>query len=365
MIRRHQPRTGWQPLDWHDTLAGLPVLLVANGPSLAQVDASKLCGPGRVVIGINNAYPAVRPDIWVGMDDPACFEQALFHDPIPKVLRAGYRNAQFHGRALRGMPGVCFVEDDEKASFFGWGPEDVFEWSSNTMLTALQLAFWMGSRDIYFIGSDLSVADGDYADGNYLSPNERARNARLYACTLERLRNLHHDSGGGTRWRLTSCSEGSRLNEFLPYRPVPEVLGGIEAGVPKGRPKRHVLAQPVAVDAPEKKRHVVLVLRTGGEYRPEHADRLIGMVRHVSPTSPITLLTDAACAPTPTCPICSTSRTISGARLAGLVEQDGDVPPRRAAGRGHPVSRPRHHDQGPPGGILAAHGIGGHPVLHR
>jgi hypothetical protein len=279
VIWRHNG-SAWRDAGLHNSIVGMPVFLVCNGPSFAQVDASKLCGPGRVVIGVNSSYPRLRPDIWIGMDDSGCFEQSLFSEPFPKIMREGFKDSTINGRPLRGMSRVMFADVSKCCtSFFDWGEGDKFQWTSNTMHTALQIALWMGSRDIYLVGCDLSLDDGDYADGNYLTGEQRKRNARCYAHSVEFLRKVHA-AGAEKGYEITSCSPTSKLNAFMPHLDIKDVIAAIEDDVPRGRPKLHVC---------DRKKNVVLVLRSGGDFTTKHVDRMIEMLTGCT----ITLLTDA------------------------------------------------------------------------
>jgi hypothetical protein len=239
----HYTGEKWNAVNWHGQLAGQRVIIACNGPSFNLVDAGKIPGRGRVVVGINSVYPKLRPDYWVGMDRAACFEQGLFFEAFPKIMRAGYdREKVANGQFVRDCNHVFFADVKREAKFFDWSEKAVFEWTQTTFLVALQMVLWMGARDIYLLGVDLNLSAGDYADGNYLTAAQRASNGALYDKTFTFLKTAIEKAEG--RFSLTSCSEGSRINSIMPFRLLPEVLAECERGLPAGRPKLHVSDTP-------------------------------------------------------------------------------------------------------------------------
>lgn len=268
---------GWRyhRVTLHNAHLGTPAILACNGPSFAGVDASRLCGPGRIVVGVNNVYPALRPDYWFGLDAPDCFDRRLLDETFPKLHKVGLGDMLVDGRPLKTFPGAFMAELVDKAPFWDWSEHAKLHWCANSFLSALHFTLWMGVREIAFVGVDLSHAKGDYADGSYLTEEQRARNTRLHNDTLAFLREFAGQAAT-LGVRCVSCSPESRVNEFLPYRPVPEMLAEWEARCGSGRVKSHCGSQQSV-----RRRNVVLVLRSGGDFRAEHVHRLVGMLKGV------------------------------------------------------------------------------------
>jgi len=221
-------------VNWHNAHLGARCLLVCNGPSFKDVDPAVLRGRGRITIGVNNVYPRFCPDYWHGLDGPECFDAALFSEPFPKICRAGMDTRDVGGTPLAQCLSTYFLDLRAEGNFWDWSEKSVFHWGKNSMLSALQLALWMGMRDIALVGVDLHHKAGDYADGNYLRPTERASNARLYDASLALLRDFVPQAAT-LGVKMTSCSPQSKLNEIMPYRPVAEIVAECEQGIATGR----------------------------------------------------------------------------------------------------------------------------------
>ena len=84
-------------------------ILVGGGPSLNSINTSSLTGPGKTVFGLNTTYPKVRPDIWIGMDDPRCYNRQVFYEPFPKIMRGNYYNLDCEGVPLLDLPNIYFA----------------------------------------------------------------------------------------------------------------------------------------------------------------------------------------------------------------------------------------------------------------
>lgn len=239
MIWRKQ-RSGWKTVPLHGAHRGSVAVICCNGPSLAEVDASRLPGAGRVVLALNSAYPKVRPDYWMGMDTMENYDAALLGEPFPKLLRGTYQDHQWNGAPLAAYPGVMFADVSERAGFLDWTERAIFHWPKNTLFIGLQFALWLGCRTIYLVGVDLDNAQKDYADGSYLTDEQRAYNAQLYAEQFARLAStVEHTEECGVQW--VSGSAGSKINKLMPFVPAEKFLPAIEAQVPRGRAKLHVL----------------------------------------------------------------------------------------------------------------------------
>lgn len=233
---------GWEDSDhlWQSA-AGMPVIIVCNGPSLATAQNLPLCGPGRLVLAVNNAYPMIRPDVWCGIDEPDCFNSALFHEPFPKIMNAAMAEKQVAGATLaKWCRNVHFADIDRLADVFATDRAAAFNDDENSFTFAVQLALWLGAREICLLGTDFSHQKGDYADGDYLTLSQRIKNSKLHAHLV---RWLHEFSPRAAiaGVKIASCTAGSPINHFLPYREPGELLASLTAGIAGQRVKKHCL----------------------------------------------------------------------------------------------------------------------------
>ena len=215
---------------------GADAYLCCPGPSLAEVDTSALNGPGRMVFAVTTAYPAVRPDVWVGTDVPECYDRRLWAEPFIKVARGNYRSKRCHGRPLRDFPNVFFA-DIENAPFTEIldrrEHDATFVWNRNTFTVALHLVIWMGGRRIFLVGCDFG-GKRDYHDDRELSEDQRAVNQHLMANLVADLRGLA-PAAKERGIEVVSCTPDSPINEFLPFVPLTEALVLSESRAPDGR----------------------------------------------------------------------------------------------------------------------------------
>jgi hypothetical protein len=228
MIFRQQ-HDQWIPCRLHGSAAGLRAVIVGNGPSLKQEDISRLTGPGRIVIAINNAAKSVRPDWWVGMDGIENYHREIFSEPYPKLIR------KEHAAQFREFPAIYCADIMDNVSFYDGEDESAFRWDKDSFRIAIQLALYLGCRDLAFLGVDLSTTGGDYADGNYLTEKQRAYNQQLYDQSFEFLRR-HRQRRPDVRFL---CLGSSRLQELMPSCSVSRFIKHCTAQIPAGRLKTH------------------------------------------------------------------------------------------------------------------------------
>ena len=217
---------------------GLDAFVCCPGPSLAEVDS---LGPdglhvaGAMVLAVNTAYPKVRPDVWIGMDAPECYEAQLWSRPWPKVAGSRYAEIDFHGRALKEYPNVHFATGTPGRPYEMFdrrGPHAELLWNGNTFFTALHLAVWMGAGRIYLVGCDFG-GSSDYHDGRRLPERYRLRNRKLYASLVAELPMLRLVAGR-EGIEIVSCTPGSPANEYLPHMPLRKAVARAEENVPDG-----------------------------------------------------------------------------------------------------------------------------------
>ena len=208
-------------------------IFVGGGPSLNKIDTSKLCGPGKTVIGVNNTYPQVRPDIWVGMDAPECYNRHVFHEGFPKIMRGGYQHRTVDGVELKDLSNTHFasfrkIAYKEKGEIFRHvGPDtQKFVWQKNVFTTSMNLMIYMGFKEIYLAGVDFHSKNGDYAHGGVLTEDQRDWNTNLYDYLdfyLKWLASTSEMAG----IKFYSISPDSPINKHIPYVSIEDVNASI------------------------------------------------------------------------------------------------------------------------------------------
>lgn len=235
------PITHWNGFKWtnsnfHRDVNSSRAILVCGGPSLANIDPDSLKGPGKVVLGVNNTYPYVVPDMWMGMDDPRCYDRRVLLESFPKFLRGGYQDRVFQNFKPMELYNVHYInvmKDTKMAIFDRAKPGCLhFIWHNNVMAVAMNLLFAMGFKEIYIAGCDLDNSEKDYFDERVLVGNEKARNTSLYKHLFKWLR-IMTEEGAKRGIRLHSLSPTSGINEFMPYVSIEELNELVERDLPK------------------------------------------------------------------------------------------------------------------------------------
>jgi len=281
-----------RPFNLHNAHLGVQGIIACNGPSFAHEPVERLRGIGRIVIGVNNTYPRLKPDYWHGVDTPENFNQALFFEPFPKIMRAGIGDCEVAGVKLVNLINTCFLDLRKIGNVWDWSERSTFYESKNSLLSALQFTLWLGIRDIALVGVDLSHAKGDYADGNYLTEQERAENKFLHDETVKFFADFVPQAAT-QGVRFTVSNPESRLAGIMPHRSIEDVIAACERDIPHWRQKLHNMRGSAKKTLAQKQskigeRNVVLVLRSGGDLKPEHVHRMVKQIGKAN----VTLMTD-------------------------------------------------------------------------
>lgn len=215
---------------------GADAYLFSSGPSLSKLDLSVFDNAPIYKVGINTTYPKIKPDLWVGMDYPKCFNSKLWSEPIPKILRYSYNRHSVNGRTIRDFPMVYFADVEEtqkpyEQAFMRRSHKTKFIWTNNTFTTALHILIWMGFKRIHLLGSDFGSTGEDYFDDSVsarpfnhdhssnkgpISEKQQKLNKRLYLQQIKFLKNFTAESEK-RGVEIISCSYHSPANVFLKY----------------------------------------------------------------------------------------------------------------------------------------------------
>lgn len=215
-------------------------ILACPGPSLASAPKN-LQGPQRTVFAINTAYPTIRPDYWIGMDEAFCYDPNLLDESFPKLYRGNYSQMEYDGQPVRKSPSTYFIDlaHAETPDWMIKTPENTgFAWHNHTLGVALHFIMWMGAKRIYLLGCDLG-GEKDYCHSLTLTDEQRKRNKRLYdqqVYFLDELSVAARQQG----IELFSSTIDSRINEFLAYKSIQDVI----TPEPRIGKPRYVLDKP-------------------------------------------------------------------------------------------------------------------------
>ena len=212
----------WRNWECYNSAKSNVAILVGAGPSLNNIDLTKLSGPGKTVFGLNTTYPAVRPDVWIGMDDPKCYDRRLFSEPFPKIMRGNYYSRDCEGTLLTDCPNTYFASvkkfDHKGDIFYRIGSDtEAFIWDKNVFVTALNIILYMGYRKIYLAGVDFSLDNGEYFHNSIeLDDKYKKWNKNLYN-HLYRYVGWIASTGRMCGIEISSISPNSKINEIIPY----------------------------------------------------------------------------------------------------------------------------------------------------
>lgn len=235
---------GLVPCQMAKANVGIPACLFLSGPSLSEVNQSDFNDTGLFKVGINTTYPKIRPDMWIGLDFPKCFNKNLWKEPFPKVLRYAYNMHEVDGQKVRNFPFVSFASLDSKytknpalEAFNRRSHKVNFIWTKNTFTTALHILVWMGFKEIYLFGADFG-GEKDYFDDSSeyrpfnhdpnspsgsISDKQRKLNKTLYKQQLVFLKKFAKN-GLRIGLQLISCTKSSPANSFLAYKSPEDLI---------------------------------------------------------------------------------------------------------------------------------------------
>jgi len=219
-------------------MMGLDVYFCCPGPSLKNIDASILQGPGRLVVALNTAYPTVRPDLWIGYDALDSYDRGLAYEPFYKIGGTRFLNEIVEGRPRKTLPMMWFADGDDKTQdktcelFQRDLNTDMSIWNGDSFTAALSILFGLGAKRIHLLGCDWG-GSADYCDDRVLRDEQKKRNAMLYEQLLAQL-GLIVANGLEFGVEFISCSPGSPMNgKYMPYIPLEEAIKASEKRIPQ------------------------------------------------------------------------------------------------------------------------------------
>ncbi len=134
--------------------AGKRCFVIANGPSLKNIDFSFL--KNEITIGMNRIYMMEKsngfmPNYLVCMDIDAQIMQ--FHKEYDKINIPCFYNYDLHSLFSK-KENQCFIKETFSPKFNGDIERKFLGCGKSVAYTCLQLAFYMGFKEVYIIGKD-------------------------------------------------------------------------------------------------------------------------------------------------------------------------------------------------------------------
>lgn len=183
------------PLNLHGLCQGATCFIILSGPSIRDLDLSRLHTRGIYTLGINNSPAIFRPNFWTYSDRPNKFHDAIWQDPaVIKSVVSGPRS-HLHKFQLqqkvepgtfkpltwpngdplfpRDMPGVIGHERNTHFRPEQWLTEPSINRGNskksaqknghphciNTMFTAVKTAYALGFRVVFLLGCDFAMTE--------------------------------------------------------------------------------------------------------------------------------------------------------------------------------------------------------------
>jgi hypothetical protein len=224
----HWDGKSWRFSEFHNTNKLKKVaILVCGGPSLKKIDVSKLKGPGKVVLGLNTTYPYIVPDMWMGMDDPRCYDRNILLEAFPKFLRGPLHKRVVQGIQPKDLHNVHYINVRKCKWIEMWKSyhrdSASFVWHNHVMAVAMNLLLSMGFKEIYIAGCDLTMADKHYFDDRQLIGKEHDRNVALYREMIPWIKYISENITKETGCKLFSLSPDSTINDMMPFMTVEQL----------------------------------------------------------------------------------------------------------------------------------------------
>lgn len=169
----------------HNLYKNAHIFLLCGGPSLANMDLSKLYARGVITAGLNNISAVFPTNIWFSVDDPKAFCDVIWRDPaIMKFVPAENTQKYITGRTADGklkkvkelvynMPNCLFYKRNKefvadrflKEETVNWGNEkdikDAYggKGGRSVMFAAFKILYVLGFRRIYLLGCDFKMKE--------------------------------------------------------------------------------------------------------------------------------------------------------------------------------------------------------------
>jgi len=212
---------------WKDSFLEQNAVIVCNGPSLNRVSFEDLAASGVFTFGLNKINllfkrSDFRPSVIVAVNPHVIEQNAEFYNAtdIPLFLDSGGR------RWVRFNKSVHFLYSSEESGRFARDCSISINQGHTVTYVAMQLAFYMGLKEVALVGCDHSFATKGPAnktaiawkgDSNHFDPNYFAGGVKWQLPNIAGSE-LHYEIARDTFERygrkIVNCTDGGKLEVF-------------------------------------------------------------------------------------------------------------------------------------------------------
>tara|TARA_R110002051_G_scaffold43053_1_gene87791 strand:- start:238 stop:948 length:711 start_codon:yes stop_codon:yes gene_type:complete len=211
---------GYKRISWHNKYRGRDVVLCGTGPSLWKVNAKKLKARGKLIFGLNNSFELLDLDLWMICDPPCEFDAKIWQcDTIKfcnkkhsdEILSHNPPNTFFYKSYKDVLPTMIGPNGRPISGLSG--PYINFKFGGTTFSVVVQMIRWLGFKRVFLVGCDF----GGDSKLSKLSPDYRDKDQQQHLIDGVALLRSESRKGGV---EYISCTAGSPINEFLPYKSI-------------------------------------------------------------------------------------------------------------------------------------------------
>ena len=214
-------------VDLKDMYLGESLFLIGGSPLIHEENIKRLQEPGIFTMAMNNAATIVHPNFWVGGDRPECYSPDILTDvSILKFAVGGKQTFDCYGIPWHERPSTLFMRCGNEGFTHDnlFSHHDKIVWWNNTWWIALSLAWTLGFRTIYMVGSAFTIStDKQYAWDTKLEDKYVNINKGFYEQTAK-LMIQHRASYRKAGMSLRNCCKPSILTPNYGYLSVNDAI---------------------------------------------------------------------------------------------------------------------------------------------
>ena len=225
----HSPTQSFGDVTFYNSRRGQEAILCCTGPSLEKSPLDKIQQSKKLIVGLNNAFLKIKPDIWIGFDEPEAFADSLWHTSFDKFYNSAWEREGYEGQPIKEVAGMHFFNVMRATDLIKLSPSELQGLASNrpymdflyegcTFSVAMSILKWMGIGKIYLVGCDMGGSNKLSAAGPKYNKEEYDIEAQenAIANALSLLKDIVKYNG----FELVSCTPNSPINEFMKFFPA-------------------------------------------------------------------------------------------------------------------------------------------------
>jgi hypothetical protein len=215
----------FEPYSFHNQFYGQSCFLCGTGPSLKKVDPQTVYHKNLPIMGLNNSFKYITPNIWMGVDTPDCFHPDLFSSNFMKIYLWEHRNKKVKKQKVCDLDNFYFfTKVDKKLDpnlIDSVGACIPFIFEGNTFSSAVHMLYWMGFKCVYLIGCDFGGSNAISQMGPKFKKTDYP--LRIQKKLLHKALDFLEFSAQNNGVRYISCTPHSPINEFLEYKDLNKI----------------------------------------------------------------------------------------------------------------------------------------------